>query len=105
MEAVVEILKELDWSPLWISLKTGTAATVISFFLGIFAAGKVMHTTPGKKAVLDGILTLPMVIPPTAAGFFCCFCSAGEDRLESFYTSSLISKLYKPGLAVSSRRR
>lgn len=70
MEAVVEILKELDWSPLWISLKTGTAATVISFFLGIFAAGKVMHTTPGKKAVLDGILTLPMVIPPTAAGFF-----------------------------------
>ena len=29
-----------------------------------------MHTTPGKKAVLDGILTLPMVIPPTAAGFF-----------------------------------
>lgn len=33
MEAVVEILKELDWSPLWISLKTGTAATVISFFL------------------------------------------------------------------------
>ena len=67
MEAVVEILKELDWSPLWISLKTGTAATVISFFLGIFAAGKVMHTTPGKKAVLDGILTLPMVIPPTAA--------------------------------------
>lgn len=70
MEAVVEILKELDWSPLWISLKTGTAATVISFFLGIFAAGKVMHTKPGKKAVLDGILTLPMVIPPTAAGFF-----------------------------------
>lgn len=29
-----------------------------------------MHTTPGKKAVLDGILTLLMVIPPTAAGFF-----------------------------------
>ena len=29
-----------------------------------------MHTTPGKKAVLDGILTLPMVIPPTEAGFF-----------------------------------
>ena len=29
-----------------------------------------MHTTPGKKAVLDGILTFPMVIPPTAAGFF-----------------------------------
>lgn len=70
MEAIVEILKELDWSPLWISLKTGVVATVISFFLGIFAARKVMHATPGKKAVLDGILTLPMVLPPTVAGFF-----------------------------------
>lgn len=30
MEAIVEILKELDWSPLWISLKTGVVATVLS---------------------------------------------------------------------------
>ena len=33
MEQVLEILKNLDWSPLYVSLKTGLAATVISFFL------------------------------------------------------------------------
>ena len=38
----MEILKELDWSPLFISIKTGIVATVISFFLGIFAARKVV---------------------------------------------------------------
>lgn len=70
MEAVVEILKNLDWSPLWISLKTGIVATIVSFFLGIFAARKVIKMSPGKKAILDGILTLPMVLPPTVAGFF-----------------------------------
>ena len=70
MEALMEILKNLDWSPLVISLKTGVVATIISFFLGIFAARKVIKTTPGKKAVIDGILTLPMVLPPTVAGFF-----------------------------------
>ena len=70
MEEVVEILKSLDWSPLWISLKTGIVATIISFFMGIFAARKVIKMSPGKKAVLDGILTLPMVLPPTVAGFF-----------------------------------
>ncbi|MEO2263868.1 molybdate ABC transporter permease subunit [Dorea sp. YH-dor228] len=70
METVTEILKNLDWSPLIISLKTGVVATIISFFLGIFAARKVIKTTPGKKAVIDGILTLPMVLPPTVAGFF-----------------------------------
>ncbi len=38
--------------------------------LGIYAARKVVKTTPGKKAIIDGILTLPMVLPPTVAGFF-----------------------------------
>lgn len=66
----MQIVKDLDWSPLFISLKTGVVATFISFFLGIFAARKVVKATPGKKAVIDGILTLPMVLPPTVAGFF-----------------------------------
>ena len=66
MDAMESIIKNLDWSPLFISLKTGIVATFISFFLGIYAARKVVKTTPGKKAVIDGILTLP----PTVAGFF-----------------------------------
>lgn len=70
METITDIINSLDWSPLFISLKTGIVATVICFFLGTFAARKVMKTTPGKKAVIDGILTLPMVLPPTVAGFF-----------------------------------
>ena len=70
MDAMELIIKNLDWSPLFISLKTGIVATFISFFLGIYAARKVVKTTPGKKAVIDGILTLPMVLPPTVAGFF-----------------------------------
>lgn len=70
MDAMESIIKNLDWSPLFISLKTGIVATFISFFLGIYAARKVVKTTPGKKAVIDGILTLPMVLPPTVAGFF-----------------------------------
>ena len=67
---MMEILKNLDWSPLFISIKTGIVATIFSFFLGIYSARKVVKTTPGKKAIIDGILTLPMVLPPTVAGFF-----------------------------------
>ncbi len=70
MKTVLTILEGLDWSPLWISLKTGIVATILSFFLGIFAANRVMKASPGRKAVIDGILTLPMVLPPTVAGFF-----------------------------------
>lgn len=62
-------MEGLDWSPLWISLKTGVVATVICFFAGIFAAKKVMEMKPGARAIVDGIFTLPMVLPPTVAGF------------------------------------
>lgn len=70
MEELKEMLLQLDFSPLLISLKTGVAATVFSFFLGIFAARKAVQAPPKVKAVLDGLLTLPMVLPPTVAGFF-----------------------------------
>ena len=70
MEAVFNILAKLDWSPLYISLKTGVAATIFSFFIGIFLARKVLKAGPRVKAIVDGILTLPMVLPPTVAGFF-----------------------------------
>ncbi len=70
MENIIDFLGKADWSPLFISLKTGIAATVISFFLGIFAARKTVKAGPKAKAFIDGILTLPMVLPPTVAGFF-----------------------------------
>lgn len=70
MQEITDILKTLDWSPLYISLKTGVVATMLSFFLGIWAASAVMRMGPQRKALLDGFLTLPMVLPPTVAGFF-----------------------------------
>lgn len=70
MEEFIEFLRGLDWSPLLISLKTGIVATFFSFFLGIWAARKAVKAGPKTRAVLDGILTLPMVLPPTVAGFF-----------------------------------
>ena len=67
---MAEIIRNLDWSPLYISMKTGIVATIFSFFLGIYAARKVVKAGPKMKAILDGFLTLPMVLPPTVAGFF-----------------------------------
>ena len=98
METLTEILRELDWSPLLISFKTGAAATVISFFLGIFAARKAVRSSPGKKAVLDGILTLPMVLPPTAAGFFLLLLFSRRRPLGSFLYESFDLKVVQTWL-------
>jgi len=65
-----DIFSNINWSPLWISLKTGIMATIIAFFLGILAARLVMRLDKKLKWILDGIFTLPLVLPPTVAGFF-----------------------------------
>ena len=86
---MMEFIQEINWSPLWISLKTGFVATVIAFFFGIFCARKIMKLKPISRAVLDGILTMPLVLPPTVAGFFLLLIFSlrrpfGKFLLESF---------------------
>ena len=59
-----------DFSPLWISIKTALLSTLITFFIGI-AVSYFMANYRGKlKGVIDGILTLPLILPPTVVGFF-----------------------------------
>lgn len=71
----------VDLSPLWISLQTAAATIVIVFFLGVLAAWWVdrLHSE-SVKIFIDGVFTLPMVLPPTVAGFFLLF-FFGNNRL------------------------
>lgn len=69
-QTLIQIIQSLDWSPLYISLKTGIVTTALCFVLGILAAGWVMGRKTGVRALVDSVLTLPMVLPPTASGFF-----------------------------------
>jgi molybdate transport system permease protein len=57
-------------SPLWISLKTAAAATVLAFALGIAAAWAISRYRGKSRGLLDGFLLLPLVLPPTVVGFF-----------------------------------
>ncbi|PWJ47762.1 molybdate ABC transporter permease subunit [Faecalicatena contorta] len=61
----------MDLSPVLISMKTAAAAIIITFFVGIAVAYWVVNMKHEKlKMIFDGILTLPLVLPPTVAGFF-----------------------------------
>ncbi|NLF79742.1 MAG: molybdate ABC transporter permease subunit [Clostridia bacterium] len=61
----------VDLSPILISIKAAGLSIIFTFFLGILAARGVMAIRREKvKAVVDALLTLPLVLPPTVAGFF-----------------------------------
>lgn len=67
---MLNIISAIDPSPFFVSIKTGVVATIISFFLGIAGARVVMNYGKKVRWIVDGILTLPLVLPPTVAGFF-----------------------------------
>lgn len=64
-------MSAIDWSPLWISLRTAAATIVIVFFIGVIIAWWVERLqSQSLKIFADAVITLPTVLPPTVAGFF-----------------------------------
>lgn len=60
----------MDWYPLYNSLRIALISSVAVFFSGIFAAYYIAKLHPAVKGVLDVVLTLPLVLPPTVVGYF-----------------------------------
>ena len=60
----------IDWYPLFNSLRIAAISCVLVFFTGIFFAYYAARLPRAVKGVLDVILTLPMVLPPTVCGYF-----------------------------------
>ena len=60
----------IDWYPLYNSLRIAAIACVLVFFTGIFFAYHAAKLPRAVKGILDVILTLPMVLPPTVCGYF-----------------------------------
>lgn len=60
----------MDWFPLYNSIRIALIATFVTFFLGIFFAYYIAKLPRALKGILDCILTLPLVLPPTVIGFF-----------------------------------
>ncbi len=76
----------MDWSPVLISLKTAGLSIFVTFFLGIFSAWAVIRMErPVWKAACDGILTLPLVLPPTVAGFFLLYLFGVKGPVGKFF--------------------
>lgn len=60
----------IDWYPLINSLRIAAISCVIVFFTGVFFAYYAAKLPRTIKGILDVILTLPMVLPPTVCGYF-----------------------------------
>lgn len=69
LAALAEFLRGIDYSPLWVTLKTTGAAIAFIFVLGLAAAYFSLRIPARAQDVFDSIFTIPMVLPPTVCGF------------------------------------
>ena len=83
-----------DWSPIFISMKTASLSIFITFFIGLIVAWGIVKTkNDSVKIVLDGIFTLPLVLPPTVVGFFLLYVFGVRGPIGSFFIDFFAIKI------------
>lgn len=75
----------MDLFPLYNSIRIALISTIFIFFLGIFLAYKIKDLPQGIKGILDVILTMPLVLPPTVLGFFLLKLLGPNNFLGKFF--------------------
>jgi molybdate transport system permease protein len=63
-------LAQIDWFPFWLSLRVAVIATAVSLVVGLALAYLLARHEFRGREVLDSIITLPIVLPPTVLGYY-----------------------------------
>ncbi|MCU1335180.1 MAG: molybdate transporter permease [Bryobacterales bacterium] len=85
---------QIDWFPLWLSLRVAFVSTAIAFAVGLWLAYILANREFRGKEVLDAAVTLPLVLPPTVLGYYLLVLLAGNSPLgklwENIFGSPLV---------------
>lgn len=76
---------EIDWFPLWLSLRVAGLATALSLLLGLWLAYLLANRGFRGKEALDAAVALPLVLPPTVLGYYLLVWVGRESLLGRFY--------------------
>lgn len=76
---------EIDWSPLWLSLRVASLATLLAVAAGLYIAYLLAHRDFKGRDILDAAVTLPLVLPPTVLGYYLLVLLGRESILGRIY--------------------
>ncbi len=77
-----------DFLALWVTLKLATLTTLLLLLLGTPVAWWLARTTFRFRAVLEAVIALPLVLPPTVLGFYLLL-ALGPDGILGRMTLAL----------------
>ncbi|HBT95679.1 MAG TPA: molybdate ABC transporter permease subunit [Coriobacteriia bacterium] len=99
-EAFRAFLTSIDFRPFWVSLRTSVVAMLFVFVLGLLAAWFSQRISNRFKDILDSILTIPMVLPPTVCGFLLLVAFGNSTALGQWLLSMNIELIFSWPAAV-----
>lgn len=76
---------EVDWAPLWLSLRVASLATMLAVAAGLYVAYWLAHREFRGRDILDAAVTLPLVLPPTVLGYYLLVLLGRESALGRMY--------------------
>jgi molybdate transport system permease protein len=76
---------QIDWFPLWLSLRVAVLSTAISLAIGLWLAWLLANREFRGREALDAAVTLPLVLPPTVLGFYLLVVLGRESALGRLY--------------------
>ena len=83
----------MDWFPLYNSIRIAAISSAVVFFLGVFAAYYIARLPRWLKGIVDGILTLPLVLPPTVVGYMLLRILGSKRPVGEWFSENLDIRL------------
>ena len=76
---------QIDWFPLWLSLRVAVFSTLIALLAGLWIAYLLANRRFRGKDILDALVTLPLVLPPTVLGYYLLVALGRQSHLGRIY--------------------
>ena len=84
---------DIDWFPLWLSLRVASVSTLLALAGGLALAWLLANRHFRGRDVLDAVVTLPLVLPPTVLGYYLLVLLGRESWLGGLYEALTGSSL------------
>jgi molybdate transport system permease protein len=97
-------MSRLDWTPFLLSFKLAAVTTLILFLIALPLAWWLSRTRTRAKPLVEAVVSLPIVLPPSVLGFYLLWGLSAQSPLGAFFEETLGVKLVFsfPGLVVAS---
>ena len=86
-------MPEMDWGPLWLTLQLAGVTVVVLLIVGTPVAWWLAYTSSRWKSIIEAIVALPLVLPPTVLGFYLLVALGPQGVIGGFWQSMTGSAL------------